>query len=172
MFANVSWHRADVCKCLLYDYKNWSRSACQDEPAWQEPCTRTTPTPPRTPSCTSALFQRLDCTNNTRHQKLHLNAKIDADRPMTHIDRVMAWWVLTRHCSIKLCRAISQSILVRWRRFLHVNAANDLYYLWCNGGMTGNIRKQTRSNIVGQWKICLVYTCSTRTVYDRHNIFK
>ncbi len=91
--ANVSWHRADVCKkCLLYVYKNWSRSVCQDKPAWREPCTRTTPTTPWTPSCTSALsaivkrmlffFQRLNCTNNTRHHKLCLNAKIDGDRPI------------------------------------------------------------------------------------------
>ena len=69
----------------------------------------------------------------------------------------------TSHRSIKLCRAISQSILVRCRRFLHVNAAYDFYYCWCNWGMTGNIRKQARRSIVVQQKICLVYTCSTLT---------
>ncbi len=60
-----------------------------NESAWREPCARTTQ--PWPPSCTSALctivkwmplvFQRLDYTDNNRHPKLHLSAKIDGNRP-------------------------------------------------------------------------------------------
>ena len=63
------------------------------------PCRRAKNTRPQTqhakpwpPSCTSALctivkwmplcFQRLDCTVDSRHPKLHLSAKIDSTRPI------------------------------------------------------------------------------------------
>jgi hypothetical protein len=66
---------------------------------------------------------------------------------------------------VKTRRAITLSILVRWRQFFHSNAVNDVEYRWCNRGTMGKRSDQTRHNIAawrqiswfvdGIWRSCM-----------------
>ena len=56
---------------------------------------------------------------------------------------------------VKTRRAITLWILVRCRRFLNYNVANDVCYCWCNRGTMEKRREQTRRNIVAWRQISL-----------------
>ncbi len=98
VFGNLDWALPLPHNFLQKDgsrtnlWHSLLRRAKNESARWEPSCTRTTPTPPWPLSCISALstivkwmplfFERLNCTSNNRHHKLHLQAKIDSNRPI------------------------------------------------------------------------------------------
>jgi hypothetical protein len=72
---------------------------------------------------------------------------------------------------VKTRRAITLSILVRWRQFFHSNAVNDVEYRWCNRGTMGKRSDQTRHNIAAWRQISWFVDGIWRFMHVYSNIF-
>jgi len=72
---------------------------------------------------------------------------------------------------VKTRRAITLSILVRWRQFFHSNAVNDVEYRWCNRGTLGKRSDQTRHNIAAWRQISWFVDGIWRFMHVYSNIF-
>jgi hypothetical protein len=72
---------------------------------------------------------------------------------------------------VKTRRAITLSILVRWRQFFHSNAVNDVEYWWCNQGTMGKRSDQTRHNIAAWRQISWFVDGIWRFMHVYSNIF-
>ena len=72
---------------------------------------------------------------------------------------------------VKTRRAITLSILVRWRQLFHSNAVNDVEYPWCNRGTMGKRSDQTRHNIAAWRQISWFVDGIWRFMHVYSNIF-
>lgn len=84
--------------------------------------------------------------------------------------RSFALELATFHRSIKLCRAITSSILVRWQRLINENAYNAVFERNLDRYVMGWRRRYETSIVVPWWRISYAYTQSTLTSSKHHII--
>ncbi len=93
---------------------------------------------------------------------------------------VQYWWRYgwtsvgfeTHHRSIKLRRAVASSILVRCRRFLHVNLDRYVKYILCNRWVSGRWMVHAEGVVAARCEISHTYvhntiTSSIRRIFDQ-----